>query len=132
MDGMQITRRIFALSLALAACGRTEGARRAGARACPVKQVLFVCQFGSVKSAIAREHFRKAALDRKVEVKAISRGLTPEEHLSPKLSGELAADGIDAKAEPLRQLSADDVVASEIVVFFDPLPEDELKLWKGG
>jgi hypothetical protein len=39
------------------------------------KRVLFICQFGSVKSPIARELFRRRAKERGIAVIAWSRGI---------------------------------------------------------
>jgi Low molecular weight phosphotyrosine protein phosphatase len=86
--------------------------------------VLFVCQFGSVKSAIAREHFRKRAAERGIAVSVTSRGITPEPHLSAETAKALAAEGIDPERQPLRELKKRDVKQADLVVFFDVLPAE--------
>jgi protein-tyrosine-phosphatase len=85
-------------------------------------QILFVCQFGSVKSAIARELFKRRANERAIAVKVQSRGITPEAHLPADLQDVLAKDGIDPARDPLRKLEADDLRNADRVVIFDPLP----------
>lgn len=85
-------------------------------------RILLVCQFGSVKSATARELLKRAAAQRGVRVSVASRGITPAEHMSPELKQRLAADGIDPAAEPLRQLKPADVAAADMVIAFDTLP----------
>ena len=84
--------------------------------------ILFVCQFGSVKSAIAREHFRKRAKDRGIQVSVSSRGITPEAHLSEQTKAALTAEGINSDRQPLRQLKKVDVAGADITVYFDSLP----------
>jgi hypothetical protein len=84
--------------------------------------VLFVCQYGTVKSAIAREHFRRMAAARAQNFRAQSRGISPEQHVSPRLAADLAAEGLDIRAEPIRTLSAEDLVAADVIVVFDALP----------
>ena len=48
-----------------------------------------------------------------------SRGVTPEDHISPGLAARLRADGIDPTAEPLRRLEPGDAVHADIVIAFD-------------
>jgi len=86
-------------------------------------RVLFVCQAGTVKSAIARELFRRRALERGIAVTAFSRGITPEEHVSPELRERLVADGIDSTRDGLLKLTREDLEAADIVVVFNALPE---------
>ena len=84
--------------------------------------VLFVCQFGTVKSPIAREMFRRQAARRGVLVQVGSRGITPEDHISPALLEALDADGFDIRSEPVRALARSDLAEADIIVLFDPLP----------
>lgn len=85
-------------------------------------RVLFVCQFGSVKSAVARELFRRRAAARAVPATAFSRGITPEAHINDSLRAALAAEGINFENEPLRQLHSKDLTKADLTVLFDPLP----------
>lgn len=86
---------------------------------CPPPQVLFVCPAGTVKSAIARETLRRRAAVRGVAVRVASRGLHPEDHVSPGLAARLKADGIDPAADPVRPLAPADLVSPGIVIAFD-------------
>ena len=88
------------------------------------KTVLFVCQYGSVKSAITRELFRRRALERDVQVTAMSRGIALESHLAPQLRATLAADGIDPERDGRHQLSKADLRHADMTVLLDPLPKD--------
>ena len=90
------------------------------------RTVLFICQYGSVKSAIARELFRRRALERGVQVTAISRGIELESHLTPQLRATLAADGIDPESDGQHQLSKADLHHADMTIILDPLP----KQWK--
>jgi protein-tyrosine-phosphatase len=87
-------------------------------------RVLFVCQYGSVKSAIARELFRRQASKRGISVNAASRGITPEAHVSPALRALLNADAIDTERDGLNKLNGTDVKAADIVIVFDKLPAE--------
>jgi hypothetical protein len=88
----------------------------------PAPRVLFVCQFGTAKSPIAREIFRRAALNRGLAAEAWSRGLTLEDHISPRLRQTLLADGIRTDADPQAVLTTADWQRADIVVSFNPLP----------
>ena len=91
-----VTRRTTVLGLLLLPAG--GAAAKPGP--CPPPRVLFVCPAGSVKSAIARETLKHAASRRGLAVDVQSRGVTPEDHVSPGLAARLRADGIDPAAIP--------------------------------
>ncbi len=90
-------------------------------RAAPTR-VLFICQFGSVKSPVAREWLRRRAAQRHMSVVVQARGLTPEEHASPALVAALKTDRINTKADPLRQFTMKDATVADIVILFDKAP----------
>lgn len=108
------SRRMIALGLVGAAV-----APRAEAAPCAPPRVLFVCPAGTVKSAIAREMLRQRAAASGVRVEVRSRGLRPEDHISPSLAANLAADRIDPMSEPALTLIDADVARADIVVAFD-------------
>lgn len=89
------------------------------ARPCAPAQVLFVCPAGTVKSAIARETLKARAAAAGVAVRAQSRGLHIEDHVSPALAANLRADGVDPATEPARALQDADVARADIVIAFD-------------
>ena len=85
-------------------------------------KILFVCQAGTAKSAIAREIIKKRAKERGIAVEAFSRGLQIEDHLSPALKLKLRTDGINTNAEPALTLEPTDWALADILVIFNPLP----------
>lgn len=87
--------------------------------ACRPTKVLFVCPAGTVKSAIARETLRKAARDTLIQVDVQSRGIAPEDHVSPGLAARLKADGISPASEPALQFEVADALHADIVIAFD-------------
>lgn len=95
------------------------GALRAQPAPCAPPTVLFVCPAGTVKSAIARETLKRRAAASGVRVRVISRGVHPEDHVSPGLAANLRADGLDPTAEPALPLRDADVAGADIVVAFD-------------
>lgn len=84
--------------------------------------VLFVCQAGTAKSAIARELLRRRARERGIAITAFSRGLAIEEHVSMALRLRLNAEAIDLQRDGFKVLSASDLRDADIVVSFTPLP----------
>ena len=85
-------------------------------------KILLVCQFGTVKSPIARELLKRRAAERSIALSVTARGITPQQHGTPELAGRLASDGINPAAEPLRQLRRGDVERADLVIYFDKLP----------
>jgi protein-tyrosine-phosphatase len=85
-------------------------------------KILFVCQAGTAKSAIAREIFKKRAKERGIDVDVFSRGIVVEDHISPELRKKLIADGINTNAEAATSLKPADWATAEILVNFNPLP----------
>lgn len=81
--------------------------------------ILFVCPAGTVKSAIARETLKRRATAAGLAVDVRSRGIAPEDHVSPALAQRLRADGLDPAAEPALAVTATDVTAADVVVAFD-------------
>lgn len=117
----------------LAGIGLALGGGSATAACDPVR-VLFVCPAGSVKSAIAREVLKRRAADEGVSVVVSSRGLHPEDHVSPALAANLRRDGIDPASEPLRGLTPADVAQADIVIAFDEASDEpslrSARAWK--
>ena len=85
-------------------------------------RVLFICQFGSVKSAISRELFRRRAAERGIAAIAISRGIQPESHLDPHLRDRLAGHGIDPARDGQHKLTRGDLRRADYTVLLDSLP----------
>lgn len=117
-----ISRRLFTFAAPLVFALGHGAAAAADTHTPPT--VLFVCQFGTVKSATAREVFRRLSAEQGVPVNVISRGITPQDHASPEFLTRLKADGIDPAKDPLRQLDPAVLGSADIVVVFDALPAD--------
>lgn len=96
------------------------------ATAAPINRpprVLFICQFGTVKSPIARELLKRRAAERHISLAVSARGITPQQHITPELRQRLATDGINPAAEPLRRLRPKDIASADLVIAFDKLPQ---------
>jgi protein-tyrosine-phosphatase len=104
---------------ALALVAALAAPRPALAMACDPPTVLLVCPAGSVKSAIAREVLKARAAARGVGLTAVSRGVTPADHVSPALAAHLKADGIDPATQPLRRFEPADAARADVVIAFD-------------
>ena len=57
-----------------------------------------------------------------MRVSVTSRGITPEEHLSPEVRQRMAREGLDVASEPLRKLTQADLHQADVVILFDKLP----------
>lgn len=115
-----ISRRAFTIA-SLFTTGLVASGCLAQPTAKPAK-ILFVCQAGTAKSAIAREIFKRRAKERGIVVNVFSRGIVVEDHVSPQLRANLRADGIDTTAEAIVSLAASDWASADILVKFNPLP----------
>ena len=83
----------------------------------PDTTVLFVCEHGSVKSLMAARLFEKAAMERGLSARGISRGMTPDAHVPTRIVDGLKLDGIDVAAfEPMRVDQGEVRAASRVVV----------------
>jgi protein-tyrosine-phosphatase len=109
-------------SLLLAAIAVALTATPGNAATPRAPHVLLVCQYGSVKSAIARELLKRRSAQRGIALAVQSRGITPELHLPPELKERLAADKLNPEAQPLRRLKSRDVQSADLVIAFDKLP----------
>lgn len=87
-------------------------------------RILLVCQFGTVKSPIARELLKRRAAERHVAIEVAARGITPQQHITPELLSRLTKDGINSAAEPLRKLGPDDIAGADLVIALDKLPAE--------
>ena len=116
----QLNRRRLLISLSLLVGGLCSSCVSLPATSPP--KILFVCQAGTAKSAIAREIFRQRAEERGIAVEVISRGIVVEDHVSPKLKQQLRADGIDTTTKRAMTLQPTDWATANILVNFNPLP----------
>ena len=112
-----VTRRTAVLALGFLATACSE--KPDGPCVSTPAKVLFICQAGTVKSAVARELFRRRAAARGVSVAVQSRGIAPEEHMTDKLLAATRADGIDPRSEPAQALTLADLRAADIVIYFN-------------
>lgn len=108
---------IIAGALAVAGFSPARAALAAGDR----PRILFICQFGTARSPTAREVMKRHAAERGFAVDVISRGITPEDHLSAEVHDKLLAMGIDRNAEAVQPLGGGDLASADIVVLLNKL-----------
>jgi protein-tyrosine-phosphatase len=99
--------------------------------------IVFVCEHGAAKSVIAAAYFNKLALEKGIPMRAIARGTTPDDVLSPMTVHGLAEDGLQP-VEPVPQhLLAVDIESARKVVSFCSLSEEQYRMalevehWQG-
>ena len=113
---LRFPRRAFlTLVIASAATVSTGVAAR-----CRPARVLLVCQYGSVKSAVARELMKRRAAERGIVIEVRSRGITPAEHVSPSLAAALRLEGVDTHAQALTVLAPEDLQTADVIVGLEP------------
>ena len=87
--------------------------------------VVFVCLHGVVNSQMAAAYFNKAAQERGLPVRAVSRGIDDLYRSVPvRVQDGLALDGLQPANTP-QKLTVDDMAAAGRVVTFDRIPEEQ-------
>ena len=94
----------------------------APAQAADGETVVFVCQHGVVNSQIAAAYFNKAAQERALPFRAVSRGIDLYRTLPVRIQDGLSLDGLEAANTP-QQLVREDMAAG-LVVAFDEIPAE--------
>ena len=82
------------------------------------KTVLFVCLHGAAKSVLAAADFERLARARGLEARAVFAGTEPDPEITPKVLGELLAEGVDLRGQRPRRVTRDDVAGAWRVVTF--------------
>src|SRR5215213_944287 len=83
----------------------------------PIRQVLFVCEHGNVKSLMAATYFNQLAAARGLPFRAASRGLAPDSDSVPEfVKAPLAAEGFDVSTFRPQRLTDADINASARVI----------------
>jgi protein-tyrosine-phosphatase len=72
-------------------------------------RVVFVCEHGNVKSLIASQWFDRLAAERGLAVRAVSRGLSPEQRVPGAIADRLRGDGFEVAAFVPRALAPADL-----------------------
>lgn len=92
----------------------------------PIRQVLFVCEHGNVKSLMAATYFNELARSRGLPFRAVSRRLAPDSNTVPEfVKAPLAAEGFDVSTFRPQRLTAGDISASaRVIAIGTELPAD--------
>lgn len=86
--------------------------------------VVFVCEHGAAKSILAATYFNHLAAEQGSELRALARGLNPEDDLSPRVIEGLSADGLTPiESTPQKLTKADVQSAQKLITFCDLPPE---------
>jgi len=81
--------------------------------------VVFVCEHGTVKSVVAMAYFAKLAKERRLPVRAISRGTNPDLSVPPLVLDGLRNDGLTLGSFTPTRFSPTDLRGAIAVVSFD-------------
>jgi arsenate reductase len=82
----------------------------------PANTIVFVCEHGSVKSLIAMQWFNRLAAERGSTVRAISRGMIPDNAVPKGIVLNLGKDGFTVEGFAPSRLSKPDLHLAQRVV----------------
>ena len=127
---------LFVFVLFLLSLGPAHGQSSTWSATGSARPVVFVCEHGSAKSAVAAAFFNQLAQARGLPVQAVFRGLTPDTALSAATRRGLQQDGLVVAGLRPQALTEQDVAgALEVVTLGCPLPPGmaagKLQRWDG-
>lgn len=88
--------------------------------------ILFVCEHGAGRSAIASAYFNTIAKNKGLNYHSIFRGIDPQEALGPSTKNGLIADSIDVSNMIPKKVSKSDILSAYKVVTLDCILPDSL------
>jgi len=99
------------------------------------KTIVFVCLHGVVNSQMAAAYFNKAARERGLDYKAVSRRIDMYWTVPVRIQDGLALDGLEPANAP-NALTAFEAFHASRVLAFDPVPAErkgdaEVTYWSG-
>jgi arsenate reductase len=112
---------VLLLAVALQGVAGAQGAKP-GKQSKP-HQVVFVCEHGAALSVVSAAYFNKLAKEQHLHVRAIARGVTPQENISAQATAGLTQDGLAPEIRKPLALSQADLDHAAQVVTFLPLPQ---------
>jgi arsenate reductase (thioredoxin) len=83
------------------------------------KVILFVCEHGAARSAIAAAYFNKLAQEKQLNYTAIFKGTDPDTVLTPGTAKGLIKDSFDISGWKPELVSEQDIKAAYKVITFD-------------
>ena len=88
------------------------------------RNVVFVCQHGAALSIISASYFNEIAQEEHLNIRAIARGITPQENLSPAAQRGLDRDGVAVDTKIPKRLSNAEAGSALRMVAFYPVPAE--------
>ncbi len=82
------------------------------------RTIVFVCQHGAAKSAMAAAYWNRLAALRGVNIRATAVGTDPDPEVSPQVAAALFEEGIDIRDQRPRMATREDLVGAWRVVSF--------------
>lgn len=99
-----------AVLIAAAATASPTGEEKAA------KTIVFVCEHGTVKSVIAMQLFNKLAAEEGSELRAVSRGTSPDSTVPQPIARALSKDGLNPVGFKAKGLTRADLQSAARVV----------------
>jgi protein-tyrosine-phosphatase len=96
--------------------------------------IVFVCEHGAAKSILAAAYFNKLAGEKDLNLKAVARGMNPDQAISLQTVTGLHADGLTPTESVPRKLSLAEVESAQHIITFCELPVEyqekaPIELW---
>lgn len=113
---------LVAITLALALAGGCSTTVSQSTLQTSTRPVVFVCEHGAARSVIAAAWFNKLAAERRLAIRAVARGVTPQDDLSASTVAGLRRDGVEFPSEKPRGLTKAEADDAAAVMTFYPLP----------
>jgi arsenate reductase (thioredoxin) len=89
--------------------------------------VVFLCEHGAVKSVMAAAYFNRAAQERGIAVRAVARGVTPDEGVPDRIATALAHEGFDVGSFKPQGMAVDESEQAMRVVAIGVEPSPPLR-----
>src|SRR5262245_10193031 len=85
--------------------------------------IVFVCEHGAAKSVLAATYFNQFASELGLNVRAVARGISPDQDLSTQMLRGITEDGLTPTESVPQKLSEADLQSAQRVVSFCELPQ---------
>lgn len=123
---------LFILAAGLSSCATHDTDEHANESA----DVVMICEHGSAKSLMAASLFNRRAAERNLPMRAIARGVSPDESVPTPIAEALAREGFEVQGFiPTRMSAGERAHASRVIAIgVDPAklglgPETPVETW---
>lgn len=95
-----------------------------------IKTIVFVCEHGGARSAIASAYFNKMAIEKNLPYRSVFRGLKPDPRISNETKEGLKKDGFNVDQFLPSALSQNDILPETLLISLDCTVPAEFKTYQ--